>query len=99
MTRIKTLSCIVLTWLLIASAFSQDTRERHYMYEILKPSHATKPEVNGFASKRVVEPLGRGLTLAHMKQNGALHISWRLLQTAFEPVSATVYCTLRNKGQ
>lgn len=97
MKRIKTLCCIVLTLLLIAPAFSQDTRERHYMYEILKPNHATKPEVNGFASKRVVEPLGRGLTLAHMKEKGAVHISWRLLQTDVETVSFNVYRSVNNK--
>lgn len=72
-------------------AFSQDTRERHYMYEILKPNHAPKPDVNGFAQKRVEEPLDRGLAVAYNHEKQAAHVSWRLLKSDDEGVGFNVY--------
>ncbi|PRD54237.1 silent information regulator protein Sir2 [Sphingobacterium gobiense] len=78
-------------------AFSQDTRERNYMYEILKPNHAQKPEVRGFAKTRVEESLNRGLTLARIQEGGAIHISWRLLKTDEEDVAFNVYRSINGK--
>ena len=51
---------LLLCALLIGTAGSlraQDLRERTYYYEILEPRHEPKPEVNGFATKRIKRAL------------------------------------------
>lgn len=96
MKYIKTLSSIALIFLLNIAAFSQDTRERNYMYEILTPNHAQKPEVKGFAHTRVEESLDRGLTLAPVEESEAVHISWRLLKSDDEAVAFNVYRSIDN---
>ncbi|MBE8720783.1 silent information regulator protein Sir2 [Sphingobacterium sp. Ka21] len=80
-----------LIFVLNTPTFSQDSRERNYMYEILTPNHATKPEVKGFAGKRVEERLDRGLTLARVTDSNAVHVSWRLLKSDNETVAFNVY--------
>ncbi|PRD49210.1 rhamnogalacturonan lyase family protein [Sphingobacterium haloxyli] len=87
----------VLFFAMSTLTFSQDTRERNYMYEILKPNHAQKPEVKGFAQTRVEESLNRGLTLARIQEGGAIHISWRLLKTDEEDVAFNVYRSVNGK--
>ncbi|GGH27948.1 silent information regulator protein Sir2 [Sphingobacterium alkalisoli] len=91
MNYIKILFIIALISVLNTTVLSQDSRERSYMYEILTPRHAIKPEVNGFAQKRVEEPLDRGLTLAHVKESNAIHISWRLLKSDNEITAFNIY--------
>ena len=91
MNYIKILFIIALISVLNTTVLSQDSRERSYMYEILTPRHAIKPEVNGFAQKRVEEPLDRGLTLVHVKESNAIHISWRLLKSDNEITAFNIY--------
>lgn len=91
MNYIMILWSFTLIFVLNTSTFSQDSRERNYMYEILTPNHATKPEVKGFAGKRVEELLDRGLTLARVTDSNAVHISWRLLKSDNETVAFNVY--------
>ncbi|NGM64579.1 silent information regulator protein Sir2 [Sphingobacterium sp. SGR-19] len=98
MHYIKTFFCSAILFFAISTlAFSQDTRERNYMYEILKPNHAQKPDVKGFVQTRVEESLNRGLTLARIQEGGATHISWRLLKTDEEDVAFNVYCSVNGK--
>src|SRR5690606_11143613 len=78
-------------------AFSQDPKERTYMYEILNPSHEPKQDVKGFAQTRVEEKFDRGLTLARIKENDAIHISWRLLKTDDDAVAFNVYRAVNRK--
>lgn len=78
-------------------AFSQDPKERTYMYEILNPSHEPKQDVKGFAQTRVEEKFDRGLTLARIKENDAIHISWRLLKTDDDAVAFNVYRAVNSK--
>jgi rhamnogalacturonan endolyase len=91
MNCIKILWNVALIFVLNIPAFSQDPRERAYMYEVLTPSHAIKPDVDGFAQKRVEEQLDRGLTLARVKESDAVHISWRLLKSDNETAVFNVY--------
>ncbi|WP_196940601.1 rhamnogalacturonan lyase family protein [Sphingobacterium pedocola] len=91
MNYIMILWSFTLIFVLNTPTFSQDSRERNYMYEILTPNHATKPEVKGFAGKRVEERLDRGLTLARVTDSNAVHVSWRLLKSDNETVAFNVY--------
>lgn len=75
----------------------QDTRERNYMYEILNPNHAVKPEVKGFASERVEEYLNRGLQLFSLHNNHAIYLNWRLLKTDSESIVFNVYRSSNGK--
>ena len=63
------------------TARAQDPRERHYYYEILNPSHEPKPKAEGFATQRIEEKLGRGLTASLTTDGKAVYLSWRLLKT------------------
>lgn len=65
----------------VASLYAQDSRERHYFYEILEPRHEVKPLVEGFATQRIVEKLSRGLSAVPCQQGKGLYLSWRLLNT------------------
>lgn len=96
MKPMKLIGSAILLFLSNNLAFAQDTRERNYMFEILTPSHAEKPEVNGFAQQRIEEKLDRGLTLGFIKESQAVHISWRLLKSDSESVAFNVYCSSNN---
>lgn len=97
MKYLRTLGCVALLFLWGVALLAQDPKERTYMYEILNPSHAPKPDVKGFAQTRVEENLDRGLVLARMAKSGAIHISWRLLKKDLEDVSFNVYRSINNK--
>src|SRR5690606_32395379 len=97
MNYIKALWSVTLIFLSVLPTCSQDTRERNYMYEILKPNHESKPDVKGFAQTRIEENLDRGLTLARIKKSGAIHIRWRLLKTDGEAAAFNVYRSVNNK--
>ena len=99
MKTIKIIGSVALILMLNNLTFSQDSRERHYMYEILKPSHAEKPEAKGFAKERIAESLDRGLTLALINESQAIHLSWRLLQSDREDVAFHVYRSYNNKTE
>lgn len=69
----------------------QDPRERHYFYEILAPKHEPKPLVAGFASRRVVESLDRGLYAMPALDGQSVYLSWRLLASDAPNTSFHVY--------
>ena len=97
MKQIKIILAAVLVALWSNPLFSQDSRERNYLYEILKPNHAEKPEVKGFAQERIEEKLDRGLTLATGNGGKGTHISWRLLKSDSKSVAFNVYRSIDNK--
>jgi rhamnogalacturonan endolyase len=75
---------IFITSILLAcqwTARAQDPRERHYLYEILNPSHEPKPRVEGFAARRVEEPLDRGVVAVPTADGTGVYVSWRLLRS------------------
>lgn len=74
---------------------AQDPRERVYNYPILKPSHAEKPAVQGWAKQRVVEKLNRGMS-AVLAPDGSVHLSWRLLHDDPEGIAFNVYRSAGN---
>lgn len=59
------------------NCLAQDPRERNYMYSVLKPNHQEKPQINGWATSRVTEPLNRGFN-AIQTDNG-IYFTWRWL--------------------
>jgi hypothetical protein len=68
---------------------AQDPLELLYNFEILKPSHASKPKVEGFARERIEDRLNRGLiALADGRQ---VYLSWRLLASDPAGVAFDVY--------
>ncbi len=68
----------------------QDPRERVYNVEVMQPSHAPKPQVEGFAKVRIEEKLNRGV-VAIQNDNGEVHVSWRLLKTDPDKLAFDVY--------
>lgn len=73
------------------SAAAQDPRERAFNYEILAPSHAAKAPVEGFATERVAEKLGRSLTARLSEDGKGVYLSWRLLAGDHPGVGFNVY--------
>lgn len=78
---------------------AQDTRERHYYYEILEPRHEPKPKIDGFAKQRVEENLDRGLVAAKTTDGKRVHLSWRLLKTDAQDVKFNVYRSVDGKSK
>ena len=76
---------------------AQDTRERHYYYEILEPRHESKPQVEGFATERVKEQLDRGMAAAPTADGQGIFISWRLLDTDPADASFHLYRSVNGK--
>lgn len=69
---------------------AQDFRELNYLYSVLKPSHADKPQVNGFADERVKEGINRGLQAVNSGDT-AVYINWRFLDTDEENTAFNLY--------
>lgn len=80
-------------------ANAQDSRERHYYYEILKPGHEPKPQVEGFAQERIEENLNRGLTATVSRDGNGIYLSWRLLKTDDPAVAFHVYRSVNGKAK
>lgn len=78
-------------------ASAQDPRERVYNYEVLKPSHEIKPQVEGYASKRVCEKFGRGLTARLSEDGKGIYLGWRLLNS--DPQEAGFHLYRRANGR
>lgn len=76
---------------------AQDRRERNYYYEILEPAHEHKPQVEGYATKRVCEKLDRGLVAAPSSNGQAVYLSWRLLDTDPADTRFHVYRSVNGK--
>ncbi len=72
-------------------ASAQDPRERVYNYEVLKPNHEIKPQVEGYASERVCEKLGRGLTARLSEDGKGIYLGWRLLNDDPEDTGFHLY--------
>ncbi len=87
----------VIAALTVVSAAAQDPRERVYNYEVLKPSHEIKPKVEGYAAERVVERLGRGLTVRLSEDGKGLYLNWRLL--ADDPQNTAFHIYRRTNGR
>lgn len=86
-----TFSLITCSIFLAFNANAQDTRERIYQYEILEPRHEQKPQVEGFASTRIVENLNRGLSAALSADGKSVYLNWRLLSTDDKAVAFNIY--------
>lgn len=83
-------------WLLLCctactTLSAQDSRERHYFYEILDPKHEPKSLVEGFAQERVTEKLNRGLTATPAQDGKSVYLSWRLLASDAPATAFHVY--------
>lgn len=87
----RQLSTIAILFLTILVAHAQDSRERHYFYEILDPRHEPKPKVEGFATERIKEKLNRGLYAVRTPDDKGVYLSWRLLESDAPDVSFHVY--------
>ncbi|MBN1185966.1 MAG: silent information regulator protein Sir2 [Bacteroidales bacterium] len=70
--------------------YTQDPRERYYMYSVLDPSHENKPKVDGWASYRIKERLDRGLIAYNIKK-GEVYLSWRMLESDPEFIGFNIY--------
>lgn len=75
----------------------QDQRERHYYYEILQPSHESKPKVEGFPSQRIEESLDRGLVALLAEDGKGVYLSWRLLKSDDEGMGFNVLRIVEGK--
>lgn len=78
---------------------AQDTRERHYQYEILEPRHEQKPLVEGFATKRIVENLNRGLVATPSTDGKSVYLGWRLFNTDNNAISFNIYRSANGKAK
>ncbi|MDA3879784.1 MAG: silent information regulator protein Sir2 [Prolixibacteraceae bacterium] len=87
---------IVLLFTCVIWSNAQDSRERLYNYPILKPDHAPKPKVEGWAAQRVTEKINRGVLAVQTKGNKA-YISWRLLKTDADDTAFNVYRSVNGK--
>ncbi|MDR1381149.1 MAG: FG-GAP-like repeat-containing protein [Tannerella sp.] len=81
--------CIICLMMLAMAGRAQDPLELLYNFEILKPSHAPKPKVEGFARERIEDRLNRGIiAVADGRQ---VYVSWRLLKSDPADVAFDVY--------
>lgn len=90
---------LMYTMLILPNLYSQDPRERTYYYEILEPRHEPKPLVQGFAQKRVVEKMNRGLTATLSLDGQSVYLSWRLLDTDPADIQFNIYRKIAGKTQ
>lgn len=75
----------------VVSLSAQDSRERHYYYEILEPRHESKPLVESLATERITERLNRGLYAIPSEEGKGVYLSWRLLNTDAPTTAFHVY--------
>lgn len=80
------------------SIYAQDARELLYNFEILKPDHADKPKIQGFAKERIQEKLNRGVIAIADENNKNVYVSWRLLQTDPADITFDVYRSSGNRS-
>ena len=78
--------------------YAQDARELLYNFEILKPDHADKPKIQGFAKERIQEKLNRGVIAIADEKNKNVYVSWRLLQTDPADITFDVYRSSGNRS-
>lgn len=89
----------LLAGLFVTTLYAQDPRERNYYYEILQPSHAAKPKVDGFAHDRIHETLNRGLQAMKAEDGSSVYLSWRLLTSDDTTVGFHVYRRSNNRSK
>lgn len=80
-----------------STLYAQDLRERNYYFENLTPGHEYKPQVQGYATERIGEPLDRGLVAAPSADGKGIHLSWRLLASDPAETSFHVYRSANGK--
>jgi hypothetical protein len=97
MKRIFFLFCSFTLWVTTLHVHAQDPRELLYNIEILEPSHASKPKVEGFAKERIEDKLNRGI-VAIADDNNNVYVSWRLLKTDPADIAFDVYKGDGNKS-
>jgi rhamnogalacturonan endolyase len=90
---------IVSILLAFTMIYAQDPRERAYSYEILEPSHESKPLVDGFATKRITEQLNRGLSASLSVDGKGVYLSWRLLTDDNPQIAFHVYREANGKSR
>jgi rhamnogalacturonan endolyase len=88
--KIAMLAAAALLFCITSPLSAQDRRERTYLYPVLRPQHAPKPKVEGWAGERVQEPLNRGM-IALYDRDGNVYVGWRLLQSDPEDVGFNIY--------
>jgi hypothetical protein len=79
------------------TGYAQDPRELLYNFEILKPNHAHKPMIEGFAKERICDKLNRGV-VAIADAGNRVYVSWRLLQTDPSGIAFDVYRSSGNRS-
>jgi hypothetical protein len=72
------------------AASAQDPRELLYNFEILQPNHAVKPQIEGWATERIVERLDRGVA-AYVDGDRNVYVGWRLLGSDPDDIAFDVY--------
>lgn len=92
MNKVRKIGLICI-WLLILGTKmdAQDSRERHYFYEVLDPRHESKSQIEGFATGRVCEKLNRGLVAVRSTDGKCAYLSWRLLKSDAPATAFHVY--------
>ncbi len=74
--------------------FASDTSPGSCYFDYLEfaslPDPNRKPKVNGYATKRIEEPMGRGL-VALPRDGGEIYIGWRLLKSDPAEIAFDVY--------
>ena len=94
MKRSIILFCLAM---MFVAGYAQDPRELLYNYEILKPDHARKPKIEGFAKERIEDKLNRG-TVAVVDADKSVYVSWRLLQADPSDIAFNVYRSSGNRS-
>lgn len=76
--------------------FAQDPLERTYLYPVLKPEHAEKAKVSGWATMEIKEKLNRGFIASELSDT-TIYFSWRLLETDSQAIGFNLYA-VNNKN-
>ncbi len=96
MRRLMTgLTCLCLGTML----YAQDPREANYYFEILEPDHEDKPMVEGFATEKIKEKLGRGLYATRTTDGKGIYLSWRLLESDEPATGFHIYREVNGRAQ
>jgi rhamnogalacturonan endolyase len=73
-----------------STAVAEDPGERKYHVSALNPKHKDKPEVSGWAERRVEEKINRGM-LVIPKEDGQIYLGWRLLKSDDKRTPFNIY--------
>src|SRR4030042_958941 len=73
-----------------STAVAEDPGERKYHVSALNPKYKDKPEVSGWAERRVEEKINRGM-LVIPKEDGQIYLGWRLLKSDDKRTPFNIY--------